>query len=278
MGSVCAVTFSRYGRLYYLDPGPYSPRVGDKVLYPTDDGPEVAECVWAPQPVAEEIADLPRMVGLASEADLARDVVNRQRRTSARREVRQAARDQGLAMKVVAVDYVDTDRRQRFTVYFTAPGRVDFRTLVRSLSRSLQARVELRRLSGRDDAKVQGGIGPCGRELCCATFLPDYSPVSLRMAKDQGLALNPLRISGACGKLLCCLRYEHPLYRRFSANAPSVGTAVRTPAGPGRVVGHNVPADTVTVRLAESGRRSACARADACVSLDPGLPATAEPT
>jgi cell fate regulator YaaT (PSP1 superfamily) len=141
---------------------------------------------------------------------------------------------------------------------------VDFRELVRDLARGLQARIELRQVGARDEARLQGGIGPCGRDLCCATFLKDFEPVSVRMAKDQDLPLNPLKISGACGRLMCCLKYEHPLYQEFNAKAPATGTAVETPAGDGVVVGHNVPSDTVVVRLAASGRRCACSRADVC--------------
>ncbi len=131
-------------------------------------------------------------------------------------------------------------------------------------ARALRARIELRQVGARDEARLQGGIGPCGRDLCCATFLKDFEPVSVRMAKDQDLPLNPLKISGACGRLMCCLKYEHPLYQEFNAKAPALGSAVETPAGDGVVVGHNVPSDTVVVRLAASGRRCACSRADVC--------------
>ena len=167
-----------------------------------------------------------------------------------------------LPIKVVGVDYLDAT--EAVTIYFSAPHRVDFRQLVRELSAALRARVELRQLSARDEARVQGGIGPCGRDLCCATFLRDFEPVSARMAKDQDLPLNPLKISGACGRLMCCLKYEHPLYQEFKAEAPRVGAAVDTPQGGGTVVGHNVPSDTVVVRLAETGRRCVCSRADVC--------------
>ena len=262
MGSLMAVSFTRYGRLYYLDPGPYSPRVGDKVLVPTDAGPEVAECVWAPQHVDEDIGGLPVCAGLATDEHLARDERNAARRAEARAVAKRLVRSAGLPMKVVGVDYVDAG--EVVTIYFSAPHRVDFRQLVRELAAALRARVELRQLSARDEARVQGGIGPCGRDLCCATFLRDFEPVSARMAKDQDLPLNPLKISGACGRLMCCLKYEHPLYQEFKADAPRVGAAVETPQGAGTVVGHNVPSDTVVVRLAESGRRCACTRADVC--------------
>lgn len=264
MSRVCAVSFTRYGRLYYLDPGAYEPRVGDKVLVPTDDGPEVAECVWAAEEVAEPIGGLPVLAGLATAADLERDERNRRRRAEARVVTRRLVREHGLPMKIVGIDYLDRGDAQRFTVYFSAPQRVDFRELVRALGRALSARVELRQLGPRDEARVQGGIGPCGRDLCCATFLKDFEPVSVRMAKDQDLPLNPLKISGACGRLLCCLKYEHPLYQDFRAEAPPVGAEVDTPEGGGRVVGHSVPAESVVVRLSASGQRTTCPKASVC--------------
>jgi cell fate regulator YaaT (PSP1 superfamily) len=262
MGLVMAVSFTRYGRLYYLDPGDTSPRVGDKVLVPTDAGPEVAECVWAPQHVAEDVGGLPVCAGVATEADLARDEDNRARRTAARSTAKRLIRQHGLPMKVVAIDYLDRD--EKVVVYFSAPHRVDFRGLVRELAAELRARVDLRQLGPRDEARVQGGIGPCGRDLCCATFLKDFEPVSVRMVRDQDLPLNPLKISGACGRLMCCLKYEHPLYQEFKATTPAVGEPVETPDGPGRVVAHNVPADAVVVRLADTGRRCACPKASVC--------------
>ena len=264
MPQVCAVSFERYGRLYYLDPGTHRPRVGDRVLVPTDDGPEVAECVWAPQEVTDEIGGLPLLAGIATAADLERDDRNRRRRAEARVAVKALVKEHGLPMKLVGIDYVNAGNR--FTVYFAAEGRVDFRALVRDLAKTLSARVELRQLSARDEARVQGGIGPCGRDLCCATFLKDFEPVSIRMAKDQDLPLNPLKISGACGRLMCCLKYEHPLYQEFKAIAPKLGSAVESPEGPGTVVGYNVPADRVVVRVNETGRRCGCSVAAVCGS------------
>jgi cell fate regulator YaaT (PSP1 superfamily) len=152
----------------------------------------------------------------------------------------------------------------RTTIYFTAPHRVDFRSLVRDLGATLRCRVELRQLSARDSARVQGGVGSCGRDLCCATFLTDFEPVTIRMAKDQELPLNPMRISGACGRLMCCLKYEHPLYQQFQASAPAIGERVDTPDGLGRVVGYSVPRDAVTVRLDADGSRCSCSRASVC--------------
>jgi cell fate regulator YaaT (PSP1 superfamily) len=263
MGMLCAVSFTRYGRLYYVDPGPYSPQVGDKVLVPTDDGPEVAECVWAAQWVDDAVA-APMLAGLAGPAHLERDAVVRRRKADAKVAAKRLIREHALPMKVVGVDYLPDD--DRTTIYFTAPHRVDFRALVRDLGATLRCRVELRQLSARDEARVQGGIGSCGRDLCCATFLKDFEPVTLRMAKDQDLPLNPMRISGACGRLMCCLKYEHPLYAEFKAAVPAVGEPVDSPEGPGRVVAHNVPSDSVVVRLDDGGSRCSCSRASVCGS------------
>jgi cell fate regulator YaaT (PSP1 superfamily) len=268
MGMLCAVSFNRYGRLYYFDPGDVQPGVGDRVLVPTDGGPEVAECVWAAQWVSEETAGFPILVGFAGDEDLHRDQLLRTRKAEAKVAAKRLIRDHELPMKVVAVDHVleSAGGGPRTTIFFTAPHRVDFRSLVRDLGATLRCRVELRQLSARDSARVQGGIGSCGRDLCCATFLNDFEPVTIRMAKDQDLPLNPLRISGACGRLMCCLKYEHPLYQQFQASAPAVGAQVSTPEGGGRVVGHSVPRDEVLVRLDADGSRCSCSRASVCGS------------
>jgi cell fate regulator YaaT (PSP1 superfamily) len=264
MGMVCAVVFQRQGRLYYADPGPLSPQVGDQVLYPTETGPEVAEVMWAPQWVSEDIGGLPVLEGMAEAEHLEQAAVGRKRRAAARVAAKKLIREHELPMKLSGVDY-DVATRQT-TIYFTAPHRVDFRSLVRDLAATMNGKVELRQLSARDEARLTGGIGSCGRELCCATFLVDFEPVSVRMAKDQDLPLNPLRISGACGRLMCCLKYEHPLYQDFAAEAPAVGETVETEDGEGTVVGHNVPGEKVVVRMAADGRVSKCALASVCAS------------
>jgi cell fate regulator YaaT (PSP1 superfamily) len=264
MALVMAVSFTRYGRLYYLDPAAFEPKVGDRVLVPTDDGTEVAECVWAPQYVTEDIGGLPQLAGLATDADLDRDEHNRRRRAEAKVAMKRLVRQHDLPMKPVAVDVLDRATPPRIVIYFSAPHRVDFRDLLRDLARTLDSKIELRQIGARDEARVQGGIGPCGRDLCCATFLKDFEPVSVRMAKDQDLAVNPLKISGACGRLMCCLKYEHPLYQEFKAAAPAVGDTIGTPEGDGRVVAHEVPRDAVVVRLSASGQACRCSRADVC--------------
>jgi cell fate regulator YaaT (PSP1 superfamily) len=261
---VCAVVFQPQGRLYYADPGGLTLQVGDSVRYPTAEGPEIAQVMWAPQWVSDDIGGLPVLEGLADPEDAAAAETSRKKRAAARVAARKLVREHNLPMKIAGVDHVVA--RNHTTVYFTAPHRVDFRALVRDLAATLKGRVELRQLSARDEARLTGGIGSCGRELCCSTFLVDFEPVSVRMAKDQDLPLNPLRIAGACGRLMCCLKYEHPLYEEFAKQAPAIGCAVDTPEGAGEVVGHDVPGEKVVVRMAADGRKHACALASVCAS------------
>ncbi|MEU4155654.1 regulatory iron-sulfur-containing complex subunit RicT [Actinoplanes sp. NPDC026670] len=270
MGMLCAVSFNRYGRLYYLDPAGFTPAVGDRVLVPTDDGPEVAECVWAPQWVDEETDGFPKVVGIADDQDLHRDETLRKRKAEAKVAAKKLIKAHELPMKVVAVDHVldaPGNGGARTTIYFTAPHRVDFRSLVRDLGATLHCRVELRQLSARDSARVQGGIGSCGRDLCCATFLTDFEPVTIRMAKDQDLPLNPLRISGACGRLMCCLKYEHPLYSGSGTNDFHQGQRVTLADGTeGKVSAKHPPSETLTVRGLQDGQPRRCSVADVCGS------------
>ncbi|MBO0813463.1 MAG: hypothetical protein J2P23_15665 [Microlunatus sp.] len=268
MARIMAVSFERYGRLYYLDAGDQDYAVGDRVLVPTDSGPEVAECVWAPEWVTEDFGELPACAGKASEDDLARDAANRRRRAEAKLVAKKLIKKHDLAMKIVGIDYLDhaAEVGELVVIYFTAPHRVDFRLLVSDLARSLRSRIDLRQVGSRDAARLTGGIGSCGRELCCATFLKDFEPVSLRMARAQDLPANPLRISGACGRLMCCLKYEHPLYAEFARTTPAVGSPVSTDNGDGVIVAHQVPADSVVVRMRDSGALMTCSRASVCGS------------
>jgi cell fate regulator YaaT (PSP1 superfamily) len=214
--------------------------------------------------VSEDVGGLPVLAGMASAGDTDAAAANRKKRAAAQVAARRLIREHGLPMKVSGVDHVTATNHT--TIYFTAPHRVDFRALVRDLAATLNGKVELRQLTARDEARLTGGIGSCGRELCCSTFLVDFEPVSVRMAKDQDLPLNPMRISGACGRLMCCLKYEHPLYQDFAARAPKLGDEVDTEDGPGTVVGHSVPGEKVVVRLTADGRRTACALASVCSS------------
>lgn len=266
MARVMAVTFEPYGQLHYLDPGQEDWRVGDMVLFPTEQGPEVVQVVWAPEWVdSTELTGLPRCEGRATEKDLRRDEDNRARRAEAMAVAKALVEQHGLPMKVVGVDWLDRDPAADVVaaIYFTAPGRVDFRALVGELARALHARVDLRQVASRDAARLTGGIGACGRDLCCSTFLTDFEPVGMRLVKDQGLSTNPMAIQGQCGKLMCCLKYEHPLYEDFAKRAPAVGQQVSTPIGDAVVTGHQVPAQTVSVRTAQ-GEVARCPLVEVC--------------
>ena len=269
MPMMMAVTFTRAGRLYYLDAGEVTAKVGELVLYPTSTSPEVAQVVWGPEWVSDEIAGLPMCAGRATQEDERRDEANKKRRAEIQVAAQKLIRASKLPMKVSGVDWSDVGHesgRATATVYFTAPTRVDFRQLVRDLAQTIDAKVVLTQLSARDDARVQGGIGSCGRDTCCSTFLVDFEPVTVRMARDQDLPANPLKISGACGRLMCCLKYEHPIYDEFRATTPAVGTRVETPEGDGKVVAHDVPRDQVVVRLEAGGKATVCDRASVCAS------------
>lgn len=265
MSRVMAVVFERHGQLHYLDPGERDYRVGDWVLYPTADGDELAQCVWAPEEPQEGFDGLPVCAGTASQDDHHRDAVNRQIRDDAARIARDLIAERGLPMKVVGIDYLDSnpDFDRMVAIYFTAPHRVDFRALLPDLARTLDARIDLRQVGARDAAMLVGGIGSCGRELCCTTFLTRFEPVSTRLAKVQGLPTNPLQIAGACGRLMCCLAYEHPLYVDFLRTAPAVGEEVTVEGVSCRVVGHNVPAEAVQVR-SSSGTIMSCPLESVC--------------
>lgn len=266
MARVMAVTFEQYGQLHYLDPGATQWRVGDMVLYPTEAGPEVVQVVWAPEETdSENLTGLPLCAGRAGEVDLQRDAENRRRRAEAELVAKELVASHGLPMKVVGVDWIDrgSDFDVMVAIYFTAPGRVDFRSLIGDLARALHARVDLRQVAARDAARLTGGIGSCGRDLCCATFLTDFEPVTQRLAKEQNLSPNPMAIQGQCGKLMCCLKYEHPLYADFLQKAPAVGEQVNSPIGAATVIGHQVPAQSVTVRNPQ-GEVARCPLTEVC--------------
>ena len=267
MPNMIAVTFTANGRLYYLDAADVPAKVGDRVLFPTSVGAEVVQVIWGPEWVDEPVGGLPVCAGMAGAAEIERDEVNRRKRTEIKVAAQRLIREQKLPMKISGVDWADQGHesgRPTATIYFTAPGRVDFRGLVRDLANVIDAKVLFTQLSARDDARVQGGIGSCGRDTCCSTFLVDFDPVTLQMAKDQDLPANPLKISGACGRLMCCLKYEHPIYDEFNSTAPALGDRVITEDGEGRVIAHDVPRDQVVIRLDAGGQRTVCDRASAC--------------
>lgn len=250
------MTFAPRGRLYYVDPGATEALVGDAILVPTGSGPEVATVVW----VAEaELAGLPVCAGRATAADIERDARNRRLKAEAKEISKALIAEHGLPMRVVGIDLDDqsSEYGRVVAVYYTAPQRVDFRALVRDLASALSARIDLRQIGNRDAARMVGGVGTCGRDLCCTTFMTSIEPVGMRLAKDQDMVANQLQSQGACGRLKCCLAFEQGMYDDFERRAPAMGCKVDTQHGPGVVVGRSVPSDTVTVRCAD-GQRRAC--------------------
>lgn len=254
MTRVLGAAAERYGRIFYFDAGDLDPRVGEKVVVEAGGQEEVMEVIWPPTEV-EGLEGLPRVLRKATEADLLRRETARLRKENARERAAALARERGVPIKVAGVDY--DPGQDRYTIYFSAEEKVEFRAYHKELAGLLGGRVEFRQVGARDEAKLVGGVGLCGRELCCTLFLDSFDTITVRMAKEQGLDLNPLRISGACGRLLCCLRYEHPLYEEFRREAPPLGAEVETPEGTGVVAEYRVPRGEVVVALGE-GRKVAC--------------------
>lgn len=254
MPVVVGIRFKDSGKVYFFDPNGLEALVqGDAVIVETVRGLELAKVAYSPHHIAEDdiIADLKPVVRRAEDADFERMRLLGERHEEVLIRCAEKVTEHNLPMRLVKAEY--SFDGSRLTFYFTAEKRVDFRLLVRDLARTFKTRIELRQIGPRDEAKLLGGIGPCGRLLCCATFLPDYARVSIKMAKDQDLPLNPTKISGVCGRLLCCLSYEHEQYLAIKAELPRRGTWVQTPDGPGEVVAVNVVKETVTVELAGSG-------------------------
>ncbi|MFV0533400.1 MAG: stage 0 sporulation family protein [Cumulibacter sp.] len=269
MGMLCAVSFNRNGQLYYYDPGDLEIAIGDYVLVPVGERPEMAQVMWAGEWVTEDTSGFERLVGRATDVDGKRARAVRKHKARALVATRRLVQEHDLPMKIIGADVSIADAQANpdvVTVFFSASRRVDFRALVRDLGATLTCRIELRQVSARDEAKLQGSIGSCGRDTCCSTFLKDFEPISLKMARDQDLPLNPLRISGACGRLMCCLKYEHPLYESFRKRSPGRGAKVETSVGAGRVVSESVPSDSVVVRLDADGSQVTCPVASVCTS------------
>ncbi|ADL06812.1 PSP1 domain-containing protein [Thermosediminibacter oceani] len=264
MVKVVGVRFKRAGKIYYFNPGTIELSVGDKVIVETARGIEYGEVVIGPKDVREEdvITPLKDVIRKATPED---KMVAEENRVKAREAADIAVKkiqEHGLEMKLVDVEY--TFDRSKLIFYFTADGRVDFRELVKDLASIFRTRIELRQIGVRDEAKMVGGLGPCGRVACCHTFLGEFDPVSIKMAKQQNLSLNPGKISGLCGRLMCCLRFEYDGYCeaakccescKEAGGLPEVDSEVITPDGEGTVVSVNKDKGAVTVRLAENGEK-----------------------
>jgi len=253
MPLVIGVSFRKAGRIYAFDPGGLELREGDFVIAETEHGAEFGEVMIEPHEVAEEHLDAPLrpITRRATEDDLQKVEENRAKEREAFHVAQRKIERHGLPMKLIDVEYTLDGRR--ITFHFSAEGRVDFRKLVRDLAGHFRTRIELHQVGVRDEAKMIGGIGPCGRPLCCTTFLARFNPVTIKMAKEQGLALNPLKISGLCGRLMCCLNYENAFYREAKQDMPQLGALVMTERGEGRVIELRVPKGTCVAALAEGG-------------------------
>ncbi|MHB8156684.1 MAG: PSP1 domain-containing protein [Desulfocucumaceae bacterium] len=249
---VVGVRFKKAGKIYYFDPGDTTFNVEDAVIVETARGIEYGEVVVGTSDVPEEevVAPLKKVLRRATEEDRAQLRENREKETRAFHVGLEKITLHGLPMKLVGVE--QTFDGNKIIFYFTADGRIDFRDLVKDLAAVFRTRIELRQIGVRDEAKMVGGLGCCGRELCCSTWLSDFASVSIRMAKDQNLSLNPTKISGICGRLMCCLKYENDTYELAREEFPEVGSRIVTPEGEGKVIGINIFKKTVAVELKES--------------------------
>ncbi len=250
MPDVVGIRFRPCTKMYHFAPGDLTDlRVAEPVIVETAQGQELGWVVAPPAPLEEEAlkGKLRTVVRRAPPVDLVTMEAHRSKEPAALSRCREKVAEMGLPMKVVRADYVFNGERLVFS--FVAEERVDFRELVRQLARTFRTRIEMRQIGARDEARLIGGYAQCGRELCCASWLVEFHPVSIKMAKQQDLPLTPTEISGMCGRLLCCLAYENAHYIDVKQSMPSVGTQVATPQGKGTITGLNVLTEMVTVEL-----------------------------
>lgn len=253
MPKILGIRFKEAGKIYYFDPAGFEDlQAGDYVVVETSRGQEVGQVAITVREVPCETitGKLKGIVRRATAWDLTQMAHYRLQEDEALEQCRQKVAELGLPMKVLQAEY--NFDGSHLTFYFASDQRVDFRNLVRELAGLFQARIELRQVGVRDEAKLIGGYGECGQPLCCATFLTEFLPISIKMAKQQNLPLSPTEISGQCGRLLCCLSYENELYSEAMKKMPRVGQKIDTPRGPGEVVTVNIIKETVSVLLAES--------------------------
>ena len=249
MIKVVGVRFKKAGKIYYFDPMELSINKGEYVVVETARGIEFGECVIGIKEIRESeiVAPLKSVLRVATEDDIQKHVTNKEKETDAFDICLNKISEHGLNMKLIDVEYTFDNNKVIF--YFTADGRVDFRELVKDLATIFKTRIELRQIGVRDEAKMLGGLGPCGRPMCCSTFLGDFASVSIKMAKEQNLSLNPTKISGICGRLMCCLNYEQSTYEDIRKRLPKVGSIVKTEEGNGEVVSNNIVKESVKVKM-----------------------------
>lgn len=249
MTKVIGVRFQQDGKIFYYNAMNLSPKVGDYIIVNSSRGLDLGEVILGIQEMDEEQfkSPLPQALRIATLQDIQRATDNRTKEREAYRICQQKIAEHKLEMKLVSVESSFDNSKMLF--YFTANGRVDFRALVKDLASVFRTRIELRQIGVRDEARMLGGLGPCGRPICCGAFLNDFQPVSIKMAKEQNLSLNPTKISGVCGRLMCCLKYEQDQYEQIRKRMPKIGRDVITPDGAGTVSDLNVVKETVSVRI-----------------------------
>ena len=246
---VVGVRFKKAGKIYYFDPADMDIKKDTYVVVETARGIEFGECVIGIKEISEDdiVAPLKSVLRIATEEDITKHFKNKDKEKDAFEICLKKIQEHGLTMKLIDVEYTFDNNKVIF--YFTADGRVDFRELVKDLATIFKTRIELRQIGVRDEAKMLGGLGPCGRTLCCSTFLGDFASVSIKMAKEQNLSLNPTKISGICGRLMCCLNYEQSTYEDIRKRMPKVGSIVKTDEGTGEVFSNNIVKESVKVKI-----------------------------
>ena len=249
MEEVVGVKFKETGKVYYFSPNSKNIKKGSHVIVETARGIECGEVAMENRQVEDDsiVKPLKNIIRIATKDDLEICRQNREKEKKAGPIFEKKIADHGLNMKLVDVEY--TFDGSKILFYYTAPGRVDFRELVKDLAGVFRARIELRQIGVRDESKMLGGLGICGRPYCCKQFLSDFQPVSIKMAKEQGLSLNPTKISGSCGRLMCCLKYEQDAYEHLLKVTPKIGATVETKEGKGEVIDYNLLTGSLTVRL-----------------------------
>jgi len=249
MVKVVGVRFRSAGKIYYFDPGDLEINLNEYSIVETARGIEFGQVVVPNREVPEEeiVAPLKKVLRVATEEDIKHAEENKKKEKEAFEICLKKIEEHKLDMKLIDVEYTFDNNKILF--YFTADGRVDFRELVKDLAAIFRTRIELRQIGVRDESKMMGGIGICGRILCCSSFLGEFQPVSIKMAKEQGLSLNPAKISGVCGRLMCCLKYEQDVYEEMLYRIPKVDAIVETPEGQGVVVEVNLLKEIIKVKL-----------------------------
>ncbi|BCZ44067.1 stage 0 sporulation protein [Clostridium gelidum] len=249
MINVIGVRFKQAGKIYYFSPAEFLIKKGNYVIVETARGVEFGECVIGIKEIKEEeiVSSLKSVIRIADEKDINKHKENKNKEKDALDICLEKIKEHKIDMKLIDVEYTFDNHKVIF--YFTADGRVDFRELVKDLATIFKTRIELRQIGVRDEAKMIGGLGPCGRTMCCSTFLGDFASVSIKMAKEQNLSLNPTKISGICGRLMCCLNYEQTTYEDIRKRLPKVGSIVKTEEGNGEVIGNSIVKEIVKVKI-----------------------------